>query len=181
MPRLNQFQNSPVAQRFFLYAMSVNTYLKFQGIYLAGSLSFNNVIMALSASGTTSKSITISLGLYSLNGSTLSLANSASFSNAYNANTFEWITLATSAAQDLTAGNWYLGIIQSTSSNSLMSLGYLQANIQGTANSLQTDGLYLAILLTSVLVTSVATADLRYPSDLSNNETTRQPYILISA
>ena len=181
--RINIFENAPTLQRIYLYNHPniSNTYVKFQGIYLAGSLSFNNVAMLFSASGTTAKTMTISFGLYSLNGATLSLANSASFSTAPTTNEFNWITLGTSATQDITPGNWYFGIIQSTSSNSRMSLGYMNTNFKGTSNTAQGGGLFFGIFGSNALPSSVATTAITLPTGANNDELSRHPYILISS
>ena len=111
--RINLFNNNPT-----IHTGAVNITADFstnqvflQGVYIPGSLSFNNAAILISASGTVSENFSLSFGLYSLNASTLSLANSANMATAVTLNQtmFSWLTLATSATQDISPGNWYLG------------------------------------------------------------------------
>ena len=119
--RLNIFQNYPLSPVVAVNAAAAGS-LKIFGLEVPGSISFNNLIMLMSASGTTAKTLSVSFGLYSLTGASLSLANSASFSSNPGANALSWITFATSATQDITPGNWYFGYITSTSGNNSVSL-----------------------------------------------------------
>lgn len=59
-------------------------------------------------------SVSIHIGLYSLNGSTLSLANSVSGITSNNINGFLQLT-STSANQNLTPGTWFFALLVSTS------------------------------------------------------------------
>ena len=77
--QLNIFENFPVGHNLGLFdQLNGNGYLNLQAVYISGSISFNTCAVLFSASGTTAKTATISFGLYSLTGATLSLANSAS-------------------------------------------------------------------------------------------------------
>ena len=96
--------------------MTANS-LYVSNIFIPGSISFNSVYILVSAAGTTARTGSFSFGLYSLNGSTLSLANSASRSFNF-VNAFSWITLITSATQDITPGNWYFARLFGSSSQS---------------------------------------------------------------
>ena len=77
------------------------------------SLSFNSVIMWGAKTQSTAGSFTLKFGLYSMNGSTLSLANSASgtYTQAASQSHTSWISLATSATQNITPGTWFAGIL----------------------------------------------------------------------
>lgn len=111
--RINNFQNvsgkSPGIQ-------TIAQSLQLLGVYIPGSLSFNNVVALLGNSVITANhSYTLSFGLFSLNGGTLSLANSAVLqTNGTNSSFTSWFSLATSATQDITPGNWWLGFIETT-------------------------------------------------------------------
>lgn len=137
--------------------------------------------MIFSASGTTAKTFTLSFGLYSLSGSTLSLANSASVSSNPGANALSWITLATSATQDITPGNWFFGLIFSSSSNSLIGIlcppspggGAFQSAYSGPFQWGQYN------TSTSVLPASIATSDLSKAN--AGGDIQAHPYIVISA
>lgn len=180
--RLNIFDNYPLLHNFAGGGVGTNGALMIHGVFIPGSLSFNNVVMAISASGTTAKTLTLSFGLYSLTGSTLSLANSASRSSNPGANMLSWITLATSATQDITPGNWYFAILSATAGNSRMSL------MHNKWNQIVSEGIYGGIFVrgrlsisTNALPASIATSDLSKEGGDSSALLTRHPYIIISA
>ena len=182
--RINKFENIPLFQRMALQQIPGNGSLQIQGVYIPGSLSFNTVALMFSAQGTTAKTATISFGLYSLTGSTLSLANSASQSTNPTANQLSWVTLVTSATQDITPGNWYLAIMSSSSSNSRMSF-----ICNTNAGDFLANGVYGGVFVrgflsvsTSALPASIATSDLsKEGSGFANAAYLNYPYILISA
>ena len=186
--RLNIYENYSVLNRMTAANVAISGgSLRMQGVVIPGSISFNNVVVFMTASGTTAKTLTISFGLYSLNGSTLSLANSASQTTAPAANQGSWITLVTSATQDITPGNWYLGFIMSTSSNNNMSL-LINHNTNndimitaGTAGGIFVRGNYS--VTTTAFPASIATSDMsKEPSGLAaSSSPMAYPYILISA
>src|SRR3990167_1799342 len=161
MARINTFSNIPV-----LHNVSISSFvtgsLSIQGVYVPGSISFNNLVVLLSGSGVVSENITLSFGLYSLNGSTLSLANSASRATALTLNQimFSWLSVATSATQDITPGNWYFGLLGAIS----LGGGFSFANVralsisQGTYGGPFIRGYYSAN--TSALTASIATSDM---------------------
>lgn len=170
----------PTAHRVFIGSHDVGS-LQIHGIYLGGSLSFNNVAMILSASGTTAKTLSISLGLYSLTGSTLSLANSASQSTNPTANQLSWVSLVTSTTQNITPGNWYFGFLISTSNNSLVSF---MGRAIGIATFGSQGGAFVRGRLsvsTSALPSSIATSDLVKEGAVAGATPNRHPYILITA
>ena len=96
-----------------------NGTLFLNNVFFPGSISLNSLAFLLNAAtaggGATSASYTMSLGLYSKSGATLSLANSASTSNTGNAEHLIWVTASLSATQDITPGNWYYAYIFSAS------------------------------------------------------------------
>lgn len=110
MSRINIFHNFP--DQVYQSVLLGNGRFYMHEFYVPGSISFNNVVFAIS-NNSAAHSITYSIGLYSLSGSTLSLANSAEGSFAGNGG-FSWRTLATSAVQDITPGDWFLGFLYST-------------------------------------------------------------------
>lgn len=119
--RLQIFENFQHLPNVNLGVLMGANSIHIQGIYVPGSISFNKVhqLMRISFTGTRIGTLGLSFGLYSLNGSTLSLANSASASTAIPAamNSALWMSLATSATQDITPGNWYLAFMSSSSIN----------------------------------------------------------------
>lgn len=111
--RISQFINFP------LYLLTnvapTDAVLRIRQFYIPGSISFNTVAWLGHRTG--GPTVTASFGLYSLNGSTLSLANSAS--NSFNVNNTQWRTMVTSATQDITPGNWYLAWMHDDSTGSV--------------------------------------------------------------
>lgn len=67
---------------------------------------------------------TFSLGLYSLTGSSLSLANSASATMSISSNVSQfWLSItATSATQNITPGTWWLGFVGRSGGHSQLSI-----------------------------------------------------------
>lgn len=183
--RLNQFQNIPTLQMVILdHAMSnSNNQVQMHGVIIPGSISFNNVAILLSGSGGVSEDLSISFGLYSLTGSTLSLANSASRATGLTLNQtmFSWLSLATSATQDITPGNWYFGFLSLTTLGSSFSVVVNRA-FNGNANN--PAGIFVRgyhSVSTSELPASIATSDMVKEFSSTNTNLVEFPYIIISA
>lgn len=138
------------------------------------SISFGTVCVLISSSGTTARTQSVSFGLYSLNGSTLSLANSASGSGT-NASQLLWMSLATSATQNISPGAWYFALNMQTA-GAAMQLGAwcLSANA-GNAIPTMLRGRMTAS--TNAMPGSIATSDL----DITGSDAMRQPYIVVTA
>lgn len=157
--------------------------LMMQAVYVPGSISFNNVNVIVQASGTTAKTLTISFGLYSLNGSTLSLANSASKSSNFTTNATSFISLITSAAQNITPGIWYFAYISSTSSNGSMS--FIVNNPQvGVEASVGYGGPFFRghfSTTTNAFPASIATSNMSKEGVSNNLGLYVYPYTIISA
>ena len=182
--RINIFENFPVIHRVTGLTTNVNANagtLNIHQVYIPGSLSFNNIAFIISARSSTAQSFSLSFGLFSLNGSTLSLANSASASTSFSSNqtTRQWFTLATSATQDITPGNWYLGHIVSSSGTN--QVPYLKNEDFNILNAVYGGPFLWGILSisTGAIPASIATSDLTKALDDSSNNII--PYILISA
>lgn len=178
--RINIFENYPLIHKLGFDNVNTNGGLRIHGVNIPGSISFNNIAMGFSASGTTAKTMTISFGLYSLNGSTLSLANSASTLTSPTANTGLWIILETSATQDITPGSWYFGVVISTSSNSRMSLLYPQFDQSNLVSQSAAGGFFAGYATTNGLPASIATSDFSVPGQ-SAAPAYSHPCIIISA
>ena len=84
--------------------------LQFFNFYVPSSISFNNVAFLFNGVvGTASRGITFRMGLYSLNAGSFSLANSASRAMTLSStNGLSWITMVTSATQNITPGLWWI-------------------------------------------------------------------------
>lgn len=180
--RLNIFENAPLGDVLFFLAGNSNTF-RIDGHVIPGSISFNKVALLFTAGpgGTTTYSATVSLGLYSLNGATLSIANSASGSISVSANSTFWLTLGTSATQDITPGNWYYGFISSTNGGSPAYLAIGNGNGEGGgAGGVLVRG--VATATTNALPSSIETSVFRKQeaSGWTTNDG-RMPYILIAA
>ena len=172
MAQLNFHINIPVLHRESSSAMSNGT-LRFIPICPSDSISIGTLnIMNARAAGTK----TLSIGLYSLTGSTLSIANSwsATISGSLVQN---YVSLtATSATQNITPGNWWLGMLISTSGTSNFSL--VGQTIINPANAFP-GGFVQGIMTdsTNALPSSYATSNL----DITGNDAFMVPYIILTA
>ena len=172
-PQLQFFENMPGRDGAAYNGFSNGT-LSIHAVNIPLSLSFNNVVVLMSFSSAVGSLFTgtIQFGLYSLNAGTLSLANSAS--QSLGAINLAWLTIQTSATQDITPGNWYFVAFANTVTcvqNSIRSAGggaYLGPFFLGQYST-----------TTSAIPTSIATSDLL--KDGASGGIAQMPYILISA
>src|SRR3990167_8630801 len=139
MARLNIFENFPIFYNIMTNTLGGDGSLMIHHVYFPGSISFNNVVMGMSVTGTGSKTLSVSLGLYSLNGATLSLANSAGFTDSRTTSVgISWMTLATSATQDI-FGEWFFAAVSQSAGTGLYRL---VVNTLATTNANQFGGGY---------------------------------------
>ena len=140
-----------------------------------------NVAMVYGASG--SKTQSLSVGLYSISGSSLSLTNSITGSFGITAtgqalNRFWFSATATSATQNINPGNWYFGILFSTvgaSSNISFGVG---ASLASAGNAFPGGFIGGAMTnSTNALPSSIATSNL----NITGIDAMFIPCIIISA
>ena len=140
--------------------------------------------MAVSV-GTGNKTVTISFGLYSLNGASLSIANSASRTYSAAGAAGVHLSFATSAAQDITPGNWYFAVLYATGGNSLFS--FLRGNQNDDFVFAGTNPIVGAIVRgqqsvsTAGLPAAIATTDIAQEGSNTDNISHAHPYIVITA
>lgn|SRR3990167_228218 len=176
--RINLFENISLGHNLAVFALATsNTRLMIQYVYIPGSISFNTIAV-MASQGHTSASGSFSFGLYSLSGSTLSLANSASGVQG-GANGISYITLATSATQDITPGDWFLGLVTSSSGNNSLSL-LLNPHGNDPVNGEYGGPLFRGVFNTEGLPASLATSDVTKEGNNIVHDS-RFAYILISA
>ena len=180
--RINIFENLSLINHVGINVLPGVGSLLIQGVYIPGSISFNNLNMIFSGSGGLSEDLSLSFGLYSLNGASLSLANSASRGTALTINqtAMSWLSFATSATQDITPGNWYFAVMSNTSLGESFSL--VQNNGISFSAGEYGGGFvrgYFSVS-TAALPAAIATSDL-VKEGLSAAAFSRYPYILISA
>lgn len=171
-PQLQFFENFPghLGDAFVAYSQRT---ISVHAVYIPLSLSFNNVVALLSESN--AGSATLQFGLYSLNGSTLSLANSAGASITM-ANALSWRSFVTSASQNITPGQWYFAL--NISSGGASSLSFLANSSFNAVNVIPGSFLMGRVTAsTAALPASIATSDL----DITGSDALRQPYIIITA
>jgi hypothetical protein len=102
---------------------SASGQLKMQAIYVPHSISMKTLGWAAGAAAATAKTAWLSFGLYSLNGVTLSLANSASGSATYTgAGSSYWTATMSNSSFNMTPGIWFFAHLSSSSSDSRVSL-----------------------------------------------------------
>lgn len=181
---LNIFETLPKQGFSFLNKQGVSDW-HIQRIYLQDSISWNTVAIVYSKpSGNTT--VSVSVGLYSLTGSTLTLVNQAT-ETVGTAGGTSWLSLVTSATSNLTAGEWYLGYHHVANVAGAAGLAFLGNGQNGVAVN---DGAYAGSFLrggkagagTTALPASIVLADvLREGDSSSGSNTSVQPYILISA
>lgn len=154
----------------------VNGTLTFFPLNVEDYVSFNtaNILLTVSSANLT---WTFSLGLYSLNGSSLSLANSISRTLSVSNSARMYLSLiATSATQNISPGTWYFGFLASTGGNANISyMGHTGAYF---ANPFPA-GFYGGEMTasTNALPASYATSNL----DTSGFASMPVPFIIISA
>lgn len=173
MPQLNFESNFPVLP--IERAVISDATLSFCPINIQDSISLNTVNMAWSFAS--SLTLSISLGFYSLTGSTLSLANSLSNTIARTTSGAGYVSFTNiSATQNITPGTWWFGILARTATNSNASF-YGQTIINpanafpgGFIGGRMTDS-------TNVLPSSYATSDL----DITGDDAMAVPMVIISA
>ena len=182
-PQLRFFENFPGKNGGGFMNFSNRT-MSIHAVNIPLSLSFNYPVVLVSRGAndaSRSGSGSIRFGLYSMNGATLSLANSASALDLYgglNTSTV-WVSLITSATQNITPGAWYFGILHRHNVNGgADEFGYWgNSSINpGNAAPVLVMG-RLTVSIDSVLPLSIATSEL----DITGSDATRQPYVIITA
>lgn len=179
-PQLLFFENFP-AKKGGGYLGYSNGTLSIHAVNIPLSISFNNVValMSVSSAALSALSGTLQFGLYSLNGSTLSLANSASNTVEHTNSANSWYSMVTSATQNISPGGWYFGINFftggiATDHSSASFYGNSSVN-PGNAEPSFIMGRVTAS--TTAMPASIATSDL----DITGSDAIRQPFIIITA
>ena len=179
--QLQFFENFPGHLGFEVTRGSANTLL-IHAVNIPLSISFNNVIILGKAetmgSALGTRSMGASFGLYSLNGSTLSLANSAGMSTtnySIDVSSVIWRSMITSATQNITPGAWYFGFFFSGINNLVSQLFNNSIN---PANAIP-GGFLMGRMTDSITAMpgSIATSNL----DITGSDAIRQPFIIITA
>lgn len=181
--RLNVLENFPSVDVRTLATTLGNTIFFIHGVYFPGSISFNTAAFIASI-GTGSHNRNFSFYLYSLNGATLSLANSASANVSATASKLSWFTMATSATQDITPGTWYFAM----SSNTSNATASTNTNISVFVNSAFTSGAtvpyggkFMRGWATNGFASTYATSDLQREGNNTVTQFMSHPYIVIAA
>lgn len=166
MPQLNFQYNFPVLQGAATRSYVTQTPFYF-AFNVADSVSWVNFNIVAGADTNN-----ISIGLYSITGSSLSLANSASLNLTLTSPSWASIT-ATSATQNITPGTWYLGLNGGTGA----ALTFQGQTIVVPGNAFP--GAFIggvATATTAGLPASVATSDL----DITGGQEMFVPYVLLT-
>lgn len=162
-----------------------NQSLLINGVYIPGSIPFHTPWVLLSNSNGGTATHTVSLGLYTLTGSTLTLVNSGSGTQVLNGNVGSWVSLITSVASTLTPGAYYFAVELSLSAGAPQI--YAAAGAQ-TATGVVRWGGYGGVFVrgclsvsTTALPVSIATSDCLKEGASTVAASTVIPYVLISA
>ena len=170
----------------FNNAVSIpNASLTFFTIMLTDSISFKtfNIMWAHGGGNTSNKTYSLSVGLYSLTGSTLSIANSISgtFTHSVSGQRGGYMSISdTSANQNITPGTWFFGLLFSTT-HAGGAAGSLQLRLGLTANPGNVfPGGFIGGAMTDstgVLPSSLATSNL----NITGATALRVPTIILTA
>lgn len=179
-PQILFFENFPVKKGNAYIGFSNGT-LSIHAVNIPLSLSFNTpvVLMSVSSGVGSALSGTIQFGLYSLNANTLSLANSASQSIGIGGSANSWYSMATSATQNITPGQWYFGMNFFTGG---IATDHSSASFYGNS-SLNPNNAPTRFVMgrvtasTNAMPASIATSNL----DITGSDAVRQPFIIITA
>ena len=180
-PQLQFFENFPGKDGNSFLGYSNGT-LSVHAVNIPLSVSFNNVVafMSISSAALSALSGTLQFGLFSLNGSTLSLANSASNTVQHNAESaLSWYSMVTSATQNVSPGPWYFGVNFFTGgiATDHSSASFFCNTSLNAVNAPPILVLGRMTDSTNAMPNSIATSNL----DITGFDATRQPYIIITA
>lgn len=184
MAQLNFAQNWPALGPNSI-TFTVGT-LNVVPIYIDDNISWQTVNIGMLRSGI-SGSLSLSVGLYSLTGATLTLLNSISgtFSNTTdNNNRFGYVSLtATSATSNIVGGQYWLGLLISTTASTSTATPYFYRGVAAMAGASGITSPWpsfiqgrLTSVSTNAMPTSLLTSDLEQ-SDISM----ASPAILLTA
>lgn len=176
-PQLQFFENFPGHLGAATFAFSASE-LVIHAVNIPLSLSFNYPVFLVSVTNSTSaRTQSFYFGLYSLTGSTLSLANSAAttINVGASASMYSWFTMATSATQNITPGAWYFALNVSTSGAGGLAL-YGNSSIN-PGNAIPGGFLMGHKSNVTNMPASVATSDF----DITGSDAIKQAYIIITA
>ena len=175
-PQLQFFENFPGHLGAEFAAISQFT-LSVHAVNIPLSLSYNFPVMLIGKTNTTTtnQSAIIYQGLYSLSGSTLSIANSARWAFTYTGESgTSWASFATSATQNISPGAWYSACL-------VQSVPAFRLYINSSANPRNAipGGFLMGRMTasTNAMPASIATSDL----DIAGSDAIRQPYVIITA
>lgn len=158
------------------YSMAGNSFYLYPfNIWESISLLTINFPMEQTAAATGSH--TVSLGLYQMNNSTLTLLNSGSSSFAHTTSDNFWVSITSFSSQSslITPGSYWFGLLISTSSQN--SLAWVGNNVINAGNAWP-GGFYAGRMTTSTNAVpgSIATSDL----DITGNDGIFSQVIIIS-
>lgn len=180
-PQLQYFENFPGHLGTNNVAYSNGT-LSVHAVNIPLSISFNNVVALISfgsdAGGISSFQGSIQFGLYSMNAGTLSLENSAGKAVSVNGGN-SWISMVTSATENVTPGAWYFGFNIFTNGVLPHTSASFYANSSIAPGNAIPGGFIMGHVTasTNAMPTSIATSDL----DITGGDAIRQPYIILTA
>jgi hypothetical protein len=175
-PQLQFFENFPGHLGGSSHIFQNDSSLHVHAINIPLSLSFNYPVILFNKSNTNTDSVKWSLGLYSLTGSTLSLANLGSFTSTYTGQSGQsWHSFITSATQNITPGTWYLALLET---NRPSGLGFVGNSSINPGNAIPGGFLMGRLSFTvTVMPASIATSDF----DITGSDAIQTPYVIITA
>lgn len=177
-PQLQFFENfeGKIGQANNAYS---NGTLSIHAVNIPLSISFNKVVALMSFANNALSSFqgSVHFGLYSLNAGTLSLANSAS-NGITVVSAYSWISMVTSATQNVSPGPWYFGVNLFTGGVLPHTSASFFGNSSAAAlNAFPTFVMGRMTVSTNAMPAAIATSDL----DITGADAIRQPFIIITA
>ena len=186
MPQLSFLNNHP---QMFPHEMSFSSNtISFVPFNVGDSISLKTMQIPFGfgdgdTDGQHTQSFSLRVGLYSLNGSTLSMANSISGFRTFTINvnqTLIWMSMTdVSATQNITPGTWYMGLLVRFSAGTSDSSG----NFQGATRINPMNAFPAGFIggrmteSSSALPASYATSNL----DITGTDAMNVPYILLTS
>ena len=183
--RITKFENFPMLGDLSVNGLQAGGNLNLHYVYVPGSISFNSVQFHYELTMTSgTRTVSVSFALYSLTGSTWSLANSASTGLTFSTNASSWWTMETSATQDITPGDWMFGMARSRDGGGGVGAeGFVCNSHNGAGEGAYGGPAFRGVYnsTTNAMPGSMHTSRIAKESSTGNTGDLLHPYIVISA
>lgn len=155
--------------------------LRMQHVIIPLNCAFSRAVVGFSNS-TSTGTASLSLGVYTLTGTTLSLLTSASGTTAWTAALNQLVTMAPGASTTLAASEYYIGIVHAT--NAANTSNGLWMGNSATALAMSNSAAFNPLIYGTYTVTTNGLPSSLGTSDVGWNtgaDSWRQPYLILTA